>query len=46
VARLLAHWRVDPDLTAIRDAADLDEGCRRLWADVEALRRRAEVANK
>jgi serine/threonine-protein kinase len=48
VQRLVQHWQKDPDLAGIRDAAWLvnlpaDElrACRQLWADVDALLKRA-----
>jgi hypothetical protein len=47
----LAHWKTDPDLAGIRDEealAKLPEAERKefrsLWADVEALRKKAEGA--
>ena len=49
VAQTLQHWRIDSDLTSVREPdalAKLPEAERTnwqsLWADVEALRRRAE----
>jgi hypothetical protein len=43
----LRHWQTDSDLAGLRDDAKLAklpeaerEACRRLWADVEALRKR------
>jgi serine/threonine-protein kinase len=48
VRQMLAHWQRDPDLAGLRDAAELaklpaDEQAawRKLWADVEALLKRA-----
>ena len=49
VAPTLAHWKADADLAGIRDEAALAklpeaerEAFRSLWADVEALRKKAE----
>ena len=49
VARTLKHWGEDSDLAGIHDEASLAtlpeaerEGFRALWADVEALRKKAE----
>jgi tetratricopeptide (TPR) repeat protein len=46
--RTLAHWQKDPDLAGLRDPEALaqlpqaeGDACRRLWADVAALLRRA-----
>ena len=40
----LTHWRTDPDLTGIRDAAGLDalptserDNCKKLWQEVATL---------
>jgi tetratricopeptide (TPR) repeat protein len=48
VARALAHWTKDPDLTGIRDEAEVANlpaeertACRALWRDVAALLERA-----
>jgi serine/threonine-protein kinase len=48
VRQTLAHWQRDPDLVGIRDAAWIANlpteelrACRQLWADVDALLRRA-----
>jgi serine/threonine-protein kinase len=45
----LAHWQQDSDLAAVRDPAALArlpaperEACQHLWAEVEALRQRAD----
>jgi tetratricopeptide (TPR) repeat protein len=50
VARAMASWRKDPDLTGVRDPDALAklpeserEPWRALWADVEALRKRADL---
>jgi tetratricopeptide (TPR) repeat protein len=47
VQQRLLHWQHDPDLAGLRDKDGLAnlpeaerEACRRLWADVEALRKR------
>jgi serine/threonine protein kinase/Tfp pilus assembly protein PilF len=49
-ARALAHWQTDPDLAGVRDEtavkklpADEQPAWRQLWADVAALRKRAET---
>src|SRR5262249_30251490 len=49
VRKTLKHWRDDPDLTGIRDKdavaklpADEREACQKLWADVDALLRKAD----
>jgi tetratricopeptide (TPR) repeat protein len=49
VQRQLQHWQKDPDLTGLRDKDALAklpeaerEACRKLWADVDALLRRAQ----
>jgi eukaryotic-like serine/threonine-protein kinase len=50
IVQTLQHWKEDVDLAGIRDEATLAklaeserEGFRSLWADVEALRKRAEA---
>jgi hypothetical protein len=50
VVKQLAHWKVDSDLAGIRDESELAklpeperEPLRSLWADVEALRKKAET---
>jgi hypothetical protein len=50
ITRTLAHWKVDTDLAGIRDVETLAklpeserEPLRSLWADVEALRKKAEA---
>jgi tetratricopeptide (TPR) repeat protein len=47
--RRLRHWRQDPDLGGLRDKAELARlpeaerrACRELWAEVDALLRRAQ----
>jgi tetratricopeptide (TPR) repeat protein len=47
--KTLKHWQEDPDLSGLRDAAELAklpaderEACRKLWADVQALLDKAE----
>lgn len=52
-AKTLAHWKEDSDLAGIRDEAALvkrpeteQRAFRALWADVEALRKKAEEATK
>ena len=42
VAQSLADWQKDPDLAPIRDAKDLPDDFKKLWADVDALRKRAQ----
>jgi hypothetical protein len=49
----LRWWQQEPDLAAIRDPAavaklpaDQQEACQRLWADVEALRKKAQEKAK
>jgi hypothetical protein len=49
VAQTMRHWRSDPDLAGLRDAAQLARlpaeeraACQRLWIDVAALVRQAE----
>jgi hypothetical protein len=49
VARAMQHWRKDPDLAGVREPDALARrpepvraAWRTLWADVEALRKRAE----
>ncbi len=51
LAQTLAHWKEDSDLAGIRDEAELAklseverEAFRSLWADVEALRVKADGA--
>jgi hypothetical protein len=46
--KTLQHWQTDPDLAGLRDPeppAKLpepeQEACRKLWADVEALLKKA-----
>jgi hypothetical protein len=48
VARMLLHWKSDPDLAGIRDAAAIgalppeeQAACRALWSEVDALLARA-----
>jgi serine/threonine-protein kinase len=48
VERMLQHWQADPDLAGVRDKAGLAKlpdtervAWEKLWADVEALRKRA-----
>ena len=45
----LRHWQADPDLSGLRDTAELaklpadeQEACKKLWADVQALLDKAE----
>src|SRR5206468_6720281 len=52
VARTMAHWRQDIDLTGIRDEAALAklseeerEGFRALWADVDRLLAKARAGS-
>jgi tetratricopeptide (TPR) repeat protein len=49
VGQRLGHWMVNRDLVGIRDAAVLtklpaeeQEACRKFWAEVEALRKKAQ----
>jgi WD40 repeat protein/tetratricopeptide (TPR) repeat protein len=49
VRRTMQHWQQDPDLAGIRDAATLAKlpaeeqaACKKLWADVQALLRKAQ----
>jgi hypothetical protein len=49
VAQALQHWQKDPDLASLRDKAALDklpaaerDAWQRLWADVDALLKRAQ----
>ncbi len=46
VAKTLAHWKRDADLASLRDGDDLPGEFRKLWADVDALLRRAEGMSK
>jgi hypothetical protein len=53
VFRTLARWKADPDLAGIRDEPALAklpeverEAFRSLWADVDALRKKAEDAGR
>ena len=46
VATELGWWQQDPDLAPIRDGTDLGDESRRLWADVEDLRKRAAAIRK
>jgi hypothetical protein len=46
VAGRMRHWKVDRDLASVRDVDGLSEEWRALWADVDALLRRAEEASK
>jgi hypothetical protein len=50
ILQQLAHWKVDTDLAGIRDEPELAKlpeperaALRSLWADVEALRKKAEA---
>jgi serine/threonine protein kinase/Tfp pilus assembly protein PilF len=50
VARTLAHWQTDPDLSGVRDdntvkslPPDEQKTWRQLWNDVEALRKQADA---
>ena len=45
-AAWLEWWTEDRDLAAIRDAEDLPEEARALWADVAALLERAKETSK
>ena len=47
--RTLQHWERDPNLASLRDKDAVDklpeaerEACRKLWADVTALLKKAE----
>jgi hypothetical protein len=49
VRRSLASWRVEPDLTGLRDHDAVErlpsaerEACRNLWTEVDTLMKRAE----
>jgi tetratricopeptide (TPR) repeat protein len=53
LARALQHWQKDSDLAGIRDrdavarlAAEEQHACRTLWAEVEALRNKAQGKTK
>ena len=44
ISRVLRHWKIDPDLSSLRDPAalarlpeDQQKACRALWAQVDAL---------
>jgi hypothetical protein len=48
----IRHWRGDADLAGLRDAEGLEklppderEACRKLWADVAELLKKASQAN-
>ena len=50
VQRTLTHWQKDPDLAGVREAAMLDklpaaerDDWKKLWAEVEVLRKKAET---
>jgi hypothetical protein len=50
ISKTLRHWESDPDLAGIRDEAALAElpeternAFRKLWAEVQALQRKAEA---
>jgi len=52
-AETLQHWQTDPDLAGIRDPQPLaklpepeQETCRKLWADVAALLKKAQEPKK
>src|SRR5262249_6564766 len=52
VVQRLGHWMVHGDLAGIRDAAALAKlpaeeqaVCRKFWAEVEALRKKAQLVN-
>ena len=49
ILKSLQQWQTDPALSGLRDPAPLaklpepeQEACRKLWADVEALLKKAE----
>jgi hypothetical protein len=49
VAQTLQHWQKNPDLASLRDKVAVDklteaerDACRKLWADVAALLKRAQ----
>ena len=46
----LRHWQLDSDLAGLRETAQLPAGeqevCRQLWADVEALLKKAQEKTK
>jgi Flp pilus assembly protein TadD len=51
IAQTLDHWKADPDLAGLRDSAaraklpeSEQNACRALWAEVDALRKRARAA--
>jgi hypothetical protein len=51
--KALQHWQTDPDLAGLRDPEPLaklpeseQEACRKLWADVAALLKKAQEAKK
>ena len=46
VADTLGWWKRDPDLASVRDADDLSDDWKRLWADVDALLADAKEAIK
>jgi hypothetical protein len=53
VQRALLHWQKDSDLAGLRDKDALAKlppeeraACKRLWADVAALRQKAEQKRK
>ncbi len=48
ISETLKHWKADADLAGLRDAAllaklneDEQKACRALWADVDALLKKA-----
>ncbi|MGO9471262.1 MAG: tetratricopeptide repeat protein [Isosphaeraceae bacterium] len=51
ISQTLQHWKADPDLAGLRDATSLaklpeaeQKACRALWAEVEALLKKAQDA--
>ncbi len=51
ISKTLQHWQTDPDLAGVRDAAalaklseDEQKACRALWAEVDALLKKARDA--
>jgi len=51
IPQTLPHWKADPDLGGLRDAAaraklpeDGEKACRALWAEVGALLKKAQDA--
>jgi len=53
VSQTLQHWKADADLAGLRDAAALaklpeseQKACRALWADVDALLKKAQDAKR